>query len=147
MKMIALLAVCGIALLTQGTPVTHPLPGDLVEGTWAATSVFIIERKIVIPVGEFEVPPGVDFIVWTTTRRHTDTNAVDVQNDFGTYTYFFDPAEPIEIFDRRPNTPIWYGVAVVITGIAMLGFYFIVKKKRTAGESIPNQYPYPGNSH
>jgi hypothetical protein len=130
MKTLALLAVCGIAMLTQGAPATQPLPLALMQeqqDNWTE-SLFILERTITIPAGTFDAENGL--VVWTTTRRHTDTNAVETTSNLGTYTYYFDPEEDIVIFDRRANVPIWYGIAVLATGVAMVVFFLIVKNAR-----------------
>ena len=140
MRMIALLAVCGVMALTQA-PATQPLPRHLIEeqqNNWNY-SLFIIERTMTVSAENFNASDG--YVAWQphqnrSTRTHTRTNAVRTELVGNTYTYYFDPAEDIEIYDRRPNTPIWYGIAVAVTAIAMITFYLIVKKKKSsqAGE-------------
>ena len=149
MKMIALLAVCGLVALSQA-PVTQPLPRNLMEAqqdNWVY-SVFLIERTITIKVGDFVVAPDAEFIVWETARRHTSTNAEKVERtpEFN-YIYYFATDKDIEIYDRRANAPVWYGIAVGATAIAMVVFYLIVRKKKTkpTGVSEQGQYQYPGN--
>ena len=153
MRILALLAVCGLTTITpvyatmSQTPVTQPLPTALVEAqqtNWK-TSFLFKERTITIKVGDFKIEPTTEYVVYEAARRHTWTNAVDSENDFVTYKYFFDPNDDIVIFDRRANSPVWYFLAVVATAIAMVVFYFIVKKKRTTDVSTQGQYQYPGN--
>jgi len=140
MKMIALLVVCTVATLSQGVQPAHQsLPKHLVEAQWDSwtASLFIRERTITIEAGAFTVDPETEYIVWAPRDRnnnpirHTSTNAVETKREFDVYTYFFDPSKDIEIYDRRPNTPIWYGIAAGATAIAMVVFYLIVRKKRT----------------
>ena len=147
--MIALLAVCGIVALTQG-PVTVDLPRNLLEvqqDNWVY-SVFFVERTMTVEVKDFPDTTGIEFIVWETSRRHTSTNAEKVERtESFDYRYYFATDKDIVIFDRRANTPVWYGIAVGVTAIAMVVFYFMVKKKKTKpmGESAQGQYQYPGN--
>jgi len=86
--------------------------------------------------------------VLTNTSRRTNTNADKVVNNIGSYTYYFKQSD-VYIFVRTANTPIWYGIAVGVTVIACLVFYFIVKKKRSgsADVSAQGQYQYPDSSH
>jgi len=155
MKIIALLALCGATMFTptfaalSQAAVPQPLPSHLVEAQWGdwTTSFLFRERTITIEVGDFTVLPTTELVIWETSRRHTWTNAVDSKRseDLVTYQYFFDPTEAIIIKDRRANSPVWYGLAIIVTAIAMIGFYFIVKKRRTKDVSGQGQYPYHGN--
>jgi len=89
------------------------------------------------------------------SSRRSKTNANLAENEFGTYSYYFkisaDLQNEVVIFDRRANTPIWYGIAVGVTAVAMVGFYFIAKQLRkprgSADESGQDQYPYHDNLH
>ena len=155
--MLVLFTVCTLATLAPGYlplsegPVTVDLPRSLLEAqqdNWTY-SLFVIERTITIEVKDFPDTTGAEFIVWETSRRHTSANTVvPVERTVElNYRYYFDPTEDIVIFDRRPNTPIWYGIAVGATVIACAVFYLIVKKKRTAGELTQGQYQYHDSSH
>jgi len=100
------------------------------------------------------------FVLFESTRR-SNTNATERTSDFPNYNYYFKVAETldnyVEIFDRRANTPMWYGVAVGATLIVMGLLYIYLKsdaaikaddakkKAMQAGESTQGQYPYHGN--
>ena len=146
MRILALLALCGLTAVTPAyanltqAPVTQELPRNLVEAqsrNWTH-SLFFVERTITIPAGTFNAAGGL--VVWETSNRHTSTNATQTEHGLGEYKYLFNPSEDIIIFDRRPNTPIWYGIAVGGTVIACFVFYLIVKKKRTTDVLTPGQY-------
>lgn len=69
------------------------------------------------------------------SQRRSKTNAVSMENGYSYYNYYFkisnDAADFVEIFDRRPNTPIWYGLTVAATIAAMSVFYIVIKQHRT----------------
>jgi len=160
MKMIALLAVCG---LTTVMPLTQaPAPTQIFERTlittqqdnWKFGFLYLVEeRTMTVSAEHFDASGG--YVIWQPhanriTRTHTSTNAVREEIVGGTYTYFFDPTKDIEIFDRKANIAIWYVMAIGATVIAMVVFYLIVKNKKksnSADVSTQGQYPYPDSSH
>ena len=149
MGTLALIVLCGFASLTQ-TVTTQPLPRDLAnleENRAVVKSLFFIERTITIPVGSFEVDSNAQFILWETTSKHTSTNAVETNHGIGEYRYLFATDKDIVIFDRRPNTPIWYALAAAATVVAMFGFYIIVKRRSASKDvSAQGQYQSPDSS-
>lgn len=72
--------------------------------------------------------------VLANSQRRTKTNADVTNEEFGVYTYYFkvsdDLTSLVKIFDRRPNTTIWYVAAIGATAVAMGAFYIIMKTKR-----------------
>ena len=74
--------------------------------------------------------------VFVSKNRRTDTNATKSVNNLGSYNYYFlvpDAGdEPVQIFDRLANSPLWYVIAVALTGAFMAGVYFTCK--RTVGK-------------
>ena len=75
--------------------------------------------------------------VFASSVRRTSTNAVEHEVDYASgYWYYYygvtnNPADTQEIviFDRRANTPIWYGVAIVATAVFM-GLFYLFSRKR-----------------
>lgn len=69
--------------------------------------------------------------VLVNSQRHTKTNADLIESELGEYIYYFKVSDDLEntvkIFDRRANSPIWYGIAIAATAIAMSIFYVVVK--------------------
>lgn len=76
--------------------------------------------------------PGYLYVL-TNSPRRTKTNAAKVETQMGNYTYYFTiPTSldgEVDIFDRYPNTPIWYGLAVAATAVTMVTFYLIVRRR------------------
>lgn len=162
--MIALLAVCGLTTLAPGFMAlteapTLPQTFDRTlitsqQNNWKFGFLYLTQERTMTVSAEHFDPDG-GLVIWQPhpdriTRTHTSTNAEKTDLIDGTFTYFFDPTKDIEIFDRRPNTPIWYGSAIVLTAIGMVVFYLVVKNKRKsnpADESTQGQYPYHGSSH
>ena len=110
-------------------------------------------------IGHFDLAanpkPGYLYVLANSFRR-TSTNADKVESEFGTYNYYFkvsdDLTSEVSIFDRRANTPIWYGLAVAATAVAMIAFYIVVKRLRSSAypkedESGRGRYPYPDSLH
>jgi hypothetical protein len=146
--MIALLAVCAVATLSQGAPPLQTFDRTLIttqQDNWTH-SFFFSEREMTVSKEHFDAGGG--YVTWQpranrTTRTHTRTNAVETGIVDRTFTYYFDPTQDIEIFDRTPNTPVWYGIAVGVTAIAMITFYLIVRKKRKSGSTHPTNEVHP----
>ena len=75
--------------------------------------------------------------IFASDFRRTKTNAPEHENNLtsGFWQYYYgvtnDPADAQEIviFDRFANTPIWYGVAIVATGLFMGAFYLMSRKR------------------
>jgi hypothetical protein len=82
--------------------------------------------------------PGYLYVL-TNSARRTQTNADKTETEAGNYTYYFkiasDLKSEVNIFDRYPNTPIWYGLAAAATVLAMIGFYLFARRKH---EKITN---------
>ena len=151
MRLLSLILCAGIMGLTQAAPITQPLPRDIAnlpDNRVVVRTLFFVERTITIPVGSFQIDENTQFILLETDSRHTWTNAVETDHGLGEFKYFFAIDEDIVIYDKRANTPIWYGLAVAATVIAMIGFYIIVKRvtRSPKGESTQGQYPYHDNS-
>ena len=135
MRILALFALCTVSALTQGVPV-EPLSRDTVNNKdyqVVVTNLFFKESTITIPPSEFGVGPETEYIVLETSLRFTSTNAHHIERaeDFN-YIYYFDPSNEIVLFIRQANTPIWYGIAVAATAVAMAGFYLAVRKRKAA---------------
>jgi len=90
-------------------------------------------------IESFDKPPApatkkTEYVyVLANSQRRSRTNAEIAENEFGSYNYYFkisdDRSSEVEIYDRRANTPIWYGLAVAATAAAMVTFYFVTKKR------------------
>jgi len=83
------------------------------------------------------------FYVFESSFRRTDVQGtIPVDNDIGVYNYvfFYDPAglheksrSNIAIFDRFPNTPLWYVSALGATVLFISIMYIVFARKKNKG--------------
>ena len=102
------------------------------EGQSKKSAAIVSEFNKEFDLVTLEKTPKPEYLyVLAESMRRSETNATKTESEFGDYTYYFKVANDrqnyVEIFDRRPNTPIWYGIAVGATVIAMGLFYIYIK--------------------
>jgi hypothetical protein len=83
--------------------------------------------------------------VFSSSFRRTEVKNTVNQEQIGrTFNYIFtygdqNGTDEIVIFDRFANTPIWYGLAVLTSGIFIAGTYIIISRKRSGETPTPVQ--------
>ena len=78
------------------------------------------------------------YVFRSSMRRSSVPDATRYHRDLatGNWYYFFqmcqdNPLTEIVIFDRRPNTPAWYGLAAILTAVFMGGLWLIFRSRKT----------------
>ena len=73
--------------------------------------------------------------MFTSSFRRTHVNSDTIEHDLlrinWKYFFYIDPSNPtdIVIHDRFANTPIWYGIAILLTILFMGGLYIVLRRK------------------
>jgi len=71
---------------------------------------------------------GYYYLLRAGTRQTSVTGAYKSVDNITSYDYYFNSdVDQITVYNRRPNTPMWYVVGACATVIFMLGAYFVFK--------------------